>query len=137
MTRVLSTLAKATERRVTWRGDDIARHPDPLRRELGYLPQGFGVYEALSAREFLAFLAAVKGLPARTVAAHGEVLDIAEQARAAMLAAGRDESHYSSTDTRGGANMYNRKGDRSATLAMAWGGDGQVRMMYNFATVPR
>jgi hypothetical protein len=54
-----------------------------------------------------------------------------------MLAAGWDESHYSSTDTRGGANMYNRKGDRSATLAMAWGGDGQVRMMYNFATVPR
>lgn len=66
--RVLSTLAKATSGRVTWRGEDIARHPDALRRELGYLPQDFGVYEALSAREFLAFLAAVKGLPAGTVA---------------------------------------------------------------------
>ena len=53
---------------MTWRGEDIARRPDALRRELGYLPQDFGVYEALSAREFLAFLAAVKGLPARTVA---------------------------------------------------------------------
>ena len=61
-------LAKATAGRVTWCGDDIARKPDALRRELGYLPQDFGVYEALSAREFLAFLAAVKGLPARTVA---------------------------------------------------------------------
>jgi ABC-type multidrug transport system ATPase subunit len=65
--RVLSTLAKATAGRVLWRGEDIARKPDALRRELGYLPQDFGVYEALSAREFLAFLAAVKGLPARTV----------------------------------------------------------------------
>jgi ABC-2 type transport system ATP-binding protein len=67
--RVLSTLAKASSGRVLWRGEDIARKPDALRRELGYLPQDFGVYEALSAREFLAFLAAVKGLPARGVAA--------------------------------------------------------------------
>ena len=67
--RVLSTLARATAGRVLWRGRDIAREPDALRRELGYLPQDFGVYEALSAREFLAFVAAVKGLPASTVAA--------------------------------------------------------------------
>jgi ABC-type multidrug transport system ATPase subunit len=67
--RVLSTLSKATAGRVLWRGEDIARKPDALRRELGYLPQDFGVYEALSAREFLAFLAAVKGLPARAAAA--------------------------------------------------------------------
>jgi ABC-type multidrug transport system ATPase subunit len=54
---------------VRWGGEDIAHRPDALRRELGYLPQDFGVYEALSAREFLAFLAAVKGLPAKKVAA--------------------------------------------------------------------
>ena len=66
--RVLSTLARATSGRVLWRGEDIARKPDALRTELGYLPQYFGVYEALSAREFLTFLAAVKSLPARTVA---------------------------------------------------------------------
>jgi ABC-type multidrug transport system ATPase subunit len=65
--RVLATLARASSGRVTWRGDDIARTPDVLRGELGYLPQDFGVYDALSAREFLAFLAAVKGLPTRRV----------------------------------------------------------------------
>jgi len=75
--RVLSTLAKASSGRVLWRGEDIARKPDALRRELGYLPQDFGVYEALSAREFLAFLAAVKGLPPRGVAARvDECLDM-------------------------------------------------------------
>ena len=70
--RVLATLARASSGRVTWRGEDIARRPDALRAELGYLPQDFGVYDALSAREFLAFLAAVKGLPARRV---GERVD--------------------------------------------------------------
>jgi ABC-2 type transport system ATP-binding protein len=66
--RILATLARPSSARVLWRGDDIARNPNPLRAELGYLPQDFGVYDALSAREFLAFLAVVKGLPSRQVA---------------------------------------------------------------------
>ena len=61
--RILATLSKPTGGRVLWNGTDIARQPDALRVELGYLPQDFGVYQALSAREFLAYLAAVKGLP--------------------------------------------------------------------------
>jgi ABC-type multidrug transport system ATPase subunit len=67
--RVLATLARPTGGRITWNGHDIAREPDRLRAELGYLPQDFGVYPALSAREFLAFLAAVKGLPAKATPA--------------------------------------------------------------------
>ena len=62
--RMLATLARPRGGRILWRGTDIAREPDALRATLGYLPQDFGVYPALSAREFLAFLAAVKGLPA-------------------------------------------------------------------------
>jgi ABC-2 type transport system ATP-binding protein len=61
--RILATLSHPTSGRVLWNGTDIAREPDALRVELGYLPQDFGVYQALSAREFLAYLAAVKGLP--------------------------------------------------------------------------
>jgi ABC-2 type transport system ATP-binding protein len=60
--RILATLAKPASGQVRWNGVDIARQPDGLRAALGYLPQDFGVYAALSAREFLAFLAAVKGL---------------------------------------------------------------------------
>jgi len=63
--RILATLAKPTSGRVLWNGEDIAKKPDVLRVELGYLPQDFGVYQALSAREFLAYLAAVKGLPSK------------------------------------------------------------------------
>lgn len=60
--RILATLARPTAGKVTWNGVDIAAEPNSLRTALGYLPQDFGVYSALSAREFLAFLAAVKGL---------------------------------------------------------------------------
>ena len=67
--RMLATLAKPRSGRILWHGTDIAREPDALRRVLGYLPQDFGVYPALSAREFLAYLAAVKGLPPARVAA--------------------------------------------------------------------
>lgn len=60
--RILATLTAPTTGRVTWNGHDIASEPNRLRAVLGYLPQDFGVYEALDAREFLGFLAAVKGL---------------------------------------------------------------------------
>ena len=60
--RILATLARPSDGRVRWNGEDTARRPDALRAALGYLPQDFGVYPALSAREFLDFLAAVKGL---------------------------------------------------------------------------
>jgi ABC-2 type transport system ATP-binding protein len=60
--RILATLSRPTSGRVLWNGSDIARSPNTLRESLGYLPQDFGVYPALSAREFLAYLAAVKGL---------------------------------------------------------------------------
>jgi ABC-2 type transport system ATP-binding protein len=73
--RILATLARPSSGRVLWNGADIAREPNALRASLGYLPQDFGVYPALSAREFLAYLAAVKGLPtARARARIGECL---------------------------------------------------------------
>jgi ABC-type multidrug transport system ATPase subunit len=65
--RILATVSKPTEGRVTWNGVDIATNPDAVRETLGYLPQDFGVYPHLTAVEFLGYLAAAKGLPlART-----------------------------------------------------------------------
>ncbi|HEY1135957.1 MAG TPA: ABC transporter ATP-binding protein [Xanthomonadaceae bacterium] len=60
--RMLATMTRPSEGRITWNGTDLATDPNTLRATLGYLPQDFGVYPALSAREFLGFLAAVKGL---------------------------------------------------------------------------
>ncbi|HEY2292706.1 MAG TPA: ABC transporter ATP-binding protein [Thermoanaerobaculia bacterium] len=63
--RILATITRPTEGRVTWDGADVVRAPDRLRAVLGYLPQDFGVYPNLSAVEFLEYMAAVKGIDAR------------------------------------------------------------------------
>jgi ABC-type multidrug transport system ATPase subunit len=63
--RILATITRPTEGRVTWEGADVVRSPDNLRAVLGYLPQDFGVYPNLSAVEFLEYMAAVKGIDAR------------------------------------------------------------------------
>ena len=64
--RILATVTRPTEGRVTWDGVDIARMPNELRAVLGYLPQDFGVFPNLNAVEFLAYLAAIKGLDGRS-----------------------------------------------------------------------
>ena len=66
--RILATITRPTEGKVTWNGADIAAHPDGLRAVLGYLPQDFGVYPNLNAVEFLHYMAAIKGLDAATAA---------------------------------------------------------------------
>jgi ABC-2 type transport system ATP-binding protein len=67
--KILATITRPTEGRVTWDGLDIVAHPDPLRAVLGYLPQDFGVYPHLNAVEFLDYLAAVKRVPRRVAKA--------------------------------------------------------------------
>jgi ABC-2 type transport system ATP-binding protein len=64
--RILATVTRPSAGRVLWNGTDIARGPDALRQVLGYLPQDFGIYPNLSGIEFLDYLAAVKGIEARS-----------------------------------------------------------------------
>ncbi|HTY17559.1 MAG TPA: ABC transporter ATP-binding protein [Myxococcota bacterium] len=59
---ILATVTKPTSGTFLWSGRDAVADPLPLRRELGYLPQDFGVYERLTAREFLLYLGRLKGL---------------------------------------------------------------------------
>jgi ABC-2 type transport system ATP-binding protein len=75
--RIAATVTRPTEGRVLFEGDDAVGRPDALRRNLGYLPQDFGIYPHLSGREFLSYLAAVKGLPAKTARARiDELLEL-------------------------------------------------------------
>jgi ABC-2 type transport system ATP-binding protein len=60
--QMIATITHPTGGRILYRGTDIARDPNSLRRVLGYLPQDFGVYDNLKAREFLRYLAALKGI---------------------------------------------------------------------------
>src|SRR5215470_2866803 len=62
--RMIATLLEPTEGRILWNGQDIRIHGQALRQVLGYLPQDFGVYPEFTGRQFLRYLAAMKGLPA-------------------------------------------------------------------------
>jgi ABC-2 type transport system ATP-binding protein len=64
--RILATVTQPTEGRVAWNGTDIVKSPDELRTVLGYLPQDFGVYPNLTAVEFLEYMAAIKGMDAKS-----------------------------------------------------------------------
>jgi len=61
--RILATLLPPSGGAASWRGIDIQRNGPAIRDVLGYLPQSFGVYGELSARAFLRYLAAMKGIP--------------------------------------------------------------------------
>ncbi|HTQ80595.1 MAG TPA: ATP-binding cassette domain-containing protein, partial [Thermoanaerobaculia bacterium] len=72
--RILATVTRPTSGRILWNGEDTVSSPAALRASLGYLPQDFGVYPNLSAVEFLEYLAAVKGVPARV--ARGRIAEL-------------------------------------------------------------
>lgn len=59
---MLATVTSPTSGTFLWEGRDAVADPLVVRRVLGYLPQDFGVYGRLSAREFLCYLGRLKGL---------------------------------------------------------------------------
>ena len=65
---ILATVTRPTAGTFLWEGQDAVHDPGAVRRVLGYLPQDFGVYEQLTAREFLAYLGRLKGIGRRALA---------------------------------------------------------------------
>src|SRR6266568_2084882 len=77
--RMIATLLEPTEGTIRWNGQDIRTHGQALRQVLGYLPQDFGVYREFSGRQFLRYLATMKGLPTSLVHRRvDEVLEIVQ-----------------------------------------------------------
>ena len=61
--KVLATLLRPAGGRVSICGFDVVRRADEVRRKIGYLPDAFGVYDDLTAEEYLHFFAAAYHLP--------------------------------------------------------------------------
>ncbi|CCQ10107.1 ABC transporter ATP-binding protein [Pseudoalteromonas luteoviolacea B = ATCC 29581] len=59
---ILATIIKPSQGDVTYHGVSIVKKPQSIREVLGYLPQYFGVYDELSAVEFLHYIANLKKL---------------------------------------------------------------------------
>lgn len=60
--RTIATLQDPDEGQVLFKGTNIHQYPDFLRKQLGYLPQDFGVYPKISAFQLLEHLAVLKGI---------------------------------------------------------------------------
>ena len=69
---ILATVTRPTSGTFRWKGTDGVANPVAVRRELGYLPQDFGIYERLTATEFLLYLGRLKGLSGKAL---GERVD--------------------------------------------------------------
>jgi len=60
--RILATLLQPSTGSATVNGYDVTRNAQAVRREIGYMPDFFGVYEELKVREYLEFFAATYGI---------------------------------------------------------------------------
>jgi ABC-2 type transport system ATP-binding protein len=63
--RCVATLQVPNAGRIHFDGIDVLADPSALRRQLGYLPQDFGVYPRVSAHDMLDHLAVLKGYAGR------------------------------------------------------------------------
>jgi ABC-2 type transport system ATP-binding protein len=61
--RVLATLQREFRGTAEINGVDVRQHPERVREMVGYMPDAFGVYEDLNAREYLHFFAAAFRIP--------------------------------------------------------------------------
>ena len=61
--KVLATLLRPSSGFARVAGIDVARHPAEVRRKIGYMPDFFGVYDDLTAAEYLHFFAAAYHIP--------------------------------------------------------------------------
>jgi ABC-type multidrug transport system ATPase subunit len=64
--RILATVAQPSAGRVEILGEDVGEpaRRGPVRARLGYLPQEFGYYPGFTVREFVAYVAWLKDMPA-------------------------------------------------------------------------
>lgn len=65
--RVLYTVVKPDRGRVRLGGLDVVRQPSAVRKRMGVLPHGAGLYPNLSARENIEYYGRLHGLPADTI----------------------------------------------------------------------
>ncbi len=64
--KMLATLSFPTKGEILWDGTDIRQLDEIYRNILGFLPQQFGYYKNYSPRQFLYYMAALKGIRKHT-----------------------------------------------------------------------
>lgn len=74
MMRMICTLMQPTSGTITYDGKDIFKMDTEYRNILGYLPQEFGYYPEFTVRDYLLYIAALKGM--KTVVARKRIKEL-------------------------------------------------------------
>lgn len=72
--RMICGILKPTSGRICWNGKTIGELGEHYYSHLGYMPQNFGFYPDFSAREFMLYMAAVKGVDRKKARARTDEL---------------------------------------------------------------
>lgn len=64
--RMLTTLSPISSGDIVIDGVSVTQHPDIIRQRIGFMPDVFGVYETMTAFEYLDFYARCNNVPAAT-----------------------------------------------------------------------
>lgn len=65
--KMIATVSKPTDGLLLLNKNNIVKDPNYIRKQLGFLPQDFGVYPNLNAFEFLEYIGAMKGVGGSTL----------------------------------------------------------------------
>lgn len=74
MIKMLATLMRPSRGEILYEGKDIFQMEEAYRTLLGYLPQQFGFYKNYSPKQYLLYLAALKGIAKKEAIGKVEVL---------------------------------------------------------------
>jgi sodium transport system ATP-binding protein len=72
--RVLSTVLKPTGGRVEVAGYDVVEHPEQVRRRIGFMSAGTGVYDRMTAWEMVEYFGRLYGLSEEVLRPRMEVI---------------------------------------------------------------
>ncbi len=75
--KIISGLLKCDSGHVILDGIDALNEPEALKREIGYMPDFFGVYDSLKTKEYMSFYASIYGITGDEAIRRGrELLDL-------------------------------------------------------------
>lgn len=75
--KIISGLLKCDSGQVSIDGIDALNEPEALKREIGYMPDFFGVYDSLKTKEYMSFYASIYGITGDEAMRRGrELLDL-------------------------------------------------------------
>lgn len=64
--RTIASLQEPSSGTISFNEKNIIIHPDEIRKQLGYLPQEFGVYPKISTQDLLEHIAVLKGIVSKS-----------------------------------------------------------------------